>query len=186
MKVLTAAGIGLAVALAGTAVADDLREELATCAQLQNAEVRLACYDTLASVSASRPDAGATGGEEAGTGNAPAAAGASAAAAPAQPAPDAPAQQPESEESLTERFFGMLPGGGEDNSIESRVVGEVNRLRPGTRFTLENGQVWQQTERRTRNYKATNPRVEISEGFMNSYRMRLEGLNARIRVRRVK
>ena len=28
--------------------------------------------------------------------------------------------------------------------------------------------------------------VEIKEGFMNSYRMRLEGLNARIRVRRVK
>lgn len=185
MRVLKAAGIGLAVALAGTAVADDLREELATCAQLQNDEVRLACYDTLASVSASRPDSGATGGEEAAAGHAPAAASTTAPAATAQPAPAA-AQQPESEDSLTERFFGMLPGGGDDNSIESQVVGEVNRLRPGTRFTLENGQIWQQTERSTRNYKATNPKVEISEGFMNSYRMRLEGLNARIRVRRVK
>ncbi len=94
--------------------------------------------------------------------------------------------QPESKPSLAERAFGMLPGAGETNRIRSRVVGKVNGLRHGTRFTLENGQVWQQTEKSNRNYRASNPEVEIRQGFMNSYRMRLEGINARIRVRRVK
>ena len=97
-----------------------------------------------------------------------------------------PVTQPESDRSLAQRVFGMLPGGGEVRKIESRVVGEVDGLSAGTRFELENGQVWRQVDRTDRNYRATNPKVEIREGFMNSYRMRLEGLNARIRVRRVK
>ncbi|MCY3939724.1 MAG: hypothetical protein OXG29_01420 [Gammaproteobacteria bacterium] len=178
MKFLKAAIIGLAVSLAGTAVADDLPEELQRCAQLQNAEVRLACYDALAAISASRPQH-ASSATEAPT----------PAVSPSAAAPSAAVQAPEQEsgQSLAQRVFGLLPGRDEgDNLLESRVVGEIRNPGQGTRFTLENGQVWQQTDRTRRNYRATNPRVEIREGFMNSYRMRLEGLNGRIRVRRVK
>ena len=178
MKFLKAAIIGLAVSLAGTAVADDLPEELQRCAQLQNAEVRLACYDALAAISASRPQH-ASSATEAPT----------PAVSPSAAAPSAAVQAPEQEsgQSLAQRVFGLLPGRDEgDNLLESRVVGEIRNPGQGTRFTLENGQVWQQVERTQRNYRATNPRVEIREGFMNSYRMRLEGLNGRIRVRRVK
>ncbi|MXW74227.1 MAG: hypothetical protein F4Y31_04395 [Gammaproteobacteria bacterium] len=185
----TVGGLFLAVGavLAGTASADDVRDELLRCAQLQDAQVRLACYDALASVSASAataPSGASAGASDDGSAAviADAPDGIRVPAAADRAAPEA-----DSGQSLTDRLFGMLPGrDAGDNLLESRVVGEIRNPRAGTRFTLENGQVWQQTDRTRRNYSATNPRVEIREGFMNSYRMRLEGLNGRIRVRRVK
>ncbi len=171
--------LGMAIVLVGAAGADDLSEELQRCAQLENAEVRLACYDALARMSASRaPKADAASPPDGSSGD-----GASATA----PATPKQVSEPESDQSLAQRVFGLLPGtSAGENKIESRVVGEFKNLRLGTRFKLENGQVWQQTGQTNRTYRATNPKVEIKEGFMNSYRMRLEGLNARIRVRRVK
>ena len=184
MKTGKAIFLAVAIVLPVTAGADDLRDEMLRCAQLRDPQVRLACYDALAAVSASG-ERKAISDDESPTGE-----GLSRTPEPAPVTSAAPSgsggEKPESDRSLTERFFGMLPGGGDVNKIESRVVGEVKNLRGGTRFTLENGQVWQQTEKTNRNYRATNPKVEIKEGFMNSYRMRLEGLNARIRVRRVK
>ena len=187
MKTVGAAFLALGAVLVGTASADDVRDELLRCAQLQDEQVRLACYDALASVSASSATApSGAGGSATDDGSAAVAAeapdGIHVPAAGDQAAPEA-----ESGQSLTDRLFGMLPGReAGDNLLESRVVGEIRNPREGTRFTLENGQVWQQTDRTRRNYRATNPKVEIKEGFMNSYRMRLEGLNGRIRVRRVK
>lgn len=187
MKTVGAAFLAVGAVLAGTASADDVRDELLRCAQLQDAQVRLACYDALASVSASATTApsGASGsltddGSAAVVADAPD--GPRVPAAAGRAAPEA-----ESGQSLADRLFGMLPGReAGDNFLESRVAGEIRNPGQGTRFTLENGQVWQQVDRTRRNYRATNPRVEIREGFMNSYRMRLEGLNGRIRVRRVK
>ena len=186
MKTVGCAFLAVGALLAGTASADDVRDELLRCAQLQDAQVRLACYDALASVSASAAtapseasDSVTEDGSVAVVADAPD--GTRVPAAADQAAPEA-----ESGQSLTDRLFGMLPGRDEgDNLLESRVVGEIRNPRQGTRFTLENGQVWQQVDRTRRNYRATNPKVEIKEGFMNSYRMRLEGLNGRIRVRRV-
>ena len=186
MKMVGGAFLAVGALLAGTASADDVRDELLRCAQLQDAQVRLACYDALASVSASAATApsGASVGVSDDSSSAVVADATDATRVPeagAQAAPEA-----ESGQSLTDRLFGMLPGReAGDNFLESRVVGEIRNPREGTRFTLENGQVWQQTDRTRRNYRATNPKVEIKEGFMNSYRMRLEGLNGRIRVRRV-
>lgn len=171
------AGLALLLGAAAAAATDDLREELERCAQLRNAEVRLACYDALAGISAARPRQASSAGE------APASSGSAPAAATSAPEQ---AAQPESAQSLPDRTFGLLPTGGQAGKIESRVVGKVDGLEQGTRFELENGQIWRQADRTHRNYRATSPRVEIREGFMNSYRMRLEGLNARIRVRRVK
>ncbi len=175
---LKAASIGLAVSLASAASADELRKELETCAQLQNPEVRLACYDALASISASRPPQKPSppGEVPPPPGRPPAATESALGQAPKQ----------ESGPSLEQHAFGMLPGGGEVKEIESRVVGEVDGLSSGKRFELENGQVWRQVDPTRRNYRASNPKVVIKEGFMNSYRMRFEGLNTRIRVRRVK
>ena len=187
MKVLRTVSIGLALSLAGTAAADGLREELERCAQLQNAAVRLACYDALASASVSS-GAGSFAAEGSVSPDGSVAAAAEAPAGTRLPETgDRGAPETETGQSLADRIFGLLPGRDEgDNQLESRVVGEIRNPRQGTRFTLENGQVWQQVDRTRRNYRATNPRAEIKEGFMNSYRMRLEGLNGRIRVRRVK
>ncbi len=175
MKTARTSGLMLAMLLAATAQADDLREELQRCAELENEQVRLACYDALARISAETVSEAHS--EDAG-----------AAAPPETPeAAASPEPEQDSGKSLTDRFFGMLPGSDDgDNKIESRVVGEIEGLRRGKRFELENGQVWRQVDDTNRNYSATNPKVEIKEGFMNSYRMRLEGINARIRVRRVK
>ena len=183
MKTGKAMFLAVAVVLPVVAGADDLRDEMLRCAQLRDPQVRLACYDALAAVSKlGEPEV--ISDDQSGTGD-----GLSRTPEPA-PVTSAAAsgsggEEPESGQLLTERFFGMLPGGGDINKIESRVVGEIDGLSRGKRFTLENGQVWQQTDQINRNYRATNPKVEIKEGFMNSYRMRLEGLNARIRVRRV-
>ena len=186
MKTGKAMFLAMALVLPLAAGADDLRDEMLRCAQLKDPQVRLACYDALAAVSASAETA--AGGEDRSEAEDTPATG----AAPATTAANAPRpgdgenQDSESERSLTDRFFGMLPGSNDgDNKIESRVVGEIEGLRRGKRFELENGQVWRQVDDTKRNYSATNPKVEIKEGFMNSYRMRLEGLNARIRVRRV-
>ena len=187
MKTVGGAFLAVGAMLVVTASADDVRDELLRCAQLQDAQVRLACYDALASVSATAVTApsGASGSATDDGSAAVVAHTPDGIRAPA--AGDRSAPEAESGPSLTDRLFGMLPGReAGDNLLESRVVGEIRNPREGTRFTLENGQVWQQTDRTRRNYRATNPRVEIREGFMNSYRMRLEGLNGRIRVRRVK
>ena len=190
MKMVGGAFLAVGALLAGTASADDVRDELLRCAQLQDAQVRLACYDALASVSASAATApsGASAGVSDDSSSADVADATDATDATRVPEAGAPAApEAESGQSLTDRLFGMLPGReAGDNFLESRVVGEIRNPREGTRFTLENGQVWQQTDRTRRNYRATDPKVEIKEGFMNSYRMRLEGLNGRIRVRRVK
>ena len=69
-------------------------------------------------------------------------------------------------------------------TVETRVLGEVDGLSEGTQFTLRTGQVWQQREETDIDYRAMNPRVEIRRGLLGSYRMRLEGLDERIRVRR--
>jgi len=183
MKNMACLVLAAAASLGGAAAADSLRDDLMRCAQLNNSQVRLACYDALASASGA--------GNAAVNDDSFSASGAGDAAAandsvPASSNASGASSQPESRPSLAERAFGMLPGGGETNRIRSRVVGKVNGLRHGMRFTLENGQVWQQTEKSNRNYRASNPEVEIRQGFMNSYRMRLEGINGRIRVRRVK
>lgn len=187
MKTVGGAFLAVGAVLLGTTSADEVRDELLRCAQLRDAQVRLACYDALASVSATAATAPSAASGSA-TGDGPAAVAADSPDGSRLPA-DADRATPEAEsgQSLTDRLFGMLPGRDEgDNLLESRVVGKIRNPREGTRFTLENGQVWQQTDRTRRNYRATNPKVEIREGFMNSYRMRLEGLNGRIRVRRVK
>lgn len=69
--------------------------------------------------------------------------------------------------------------------VETRVDGEVDGLSKGTRIMLRNGQIWRQDDEADIEYSATNPRVDIRRGLLGSYRMRLEGLDERIRVRRV-
>ena len=70
--------------------------------------------------------------------------------------------------------------------VDTRIMGEVNGLREGTQFTLRNGQVWEQRDDTAIDFRVTNPRIRIGRGFLGSYQMRVEGLDERISVRRVK
>jgi len=69
--------------------------------------------------------------------------------------------------------------------IESRYVGEFTGWTGKTIFKLENGQVWQQAESGRMSWKATNPMITIKRGFMGSYQLAVEGVNKKVRVKRI-
>jgi hypothetical protein len=70
--------------------------------------------------------------------------------------------------------------------IRSRYVGEFTGWDGKTTFTLENGQVWEQIESGRMAWKATNPMITIKRGFMGSYMLSVEGVNKKVRVKRIK
>ena len=75
---------------------------------------------------------------------------------------------------------------GSRKTIESNIAGEFNGLGRGQRYTLENGQVWEQTDAaRLDGVRLTNPRVTISPGAFGTWSMRIDGYNTRARVKRV-
>ncbi len=69
--------------------------------------------------------------------------------------------------------------------IESRYVGEFTGWTGKTVFKLENGQVWQQAESGRMSWKASNPMITIKRGFMGSYQLAVEGVNKKVRVKRI-
>jgi hypothetical protein len=74
--------------------------------------------------------------------------------------------------------------------IEARLVGNFNGWTGKTIFTLDNGQVWQQTNNYIRDYKPRSPipqaEVTISKGMIGSYNMQVEGVKRIVQVKRVK
>jgi hypothetical protein len=79
-----------------------------------------------------------------------------------------------------------LPDGPEGRSVVSRIAGEFTGWGGSTRFELENGQVWQQDEATSlRGVRADHPVVTIEPAFLGSYRMRVDGFNQRVRVKRI-
>lgn len=73
------------------------------------------------------------------------------------------------------------------DGVVSRIAGEFAGWSGDTRFTLENGQVWQQAESGSmRGVSVDSPAVTIRPAFMGSWLMKVEGYNTQIRVRRIK
>lgn len=71
--------------------------------------------------------------------------------------------------------------------LESRLSGEFRGWRRGTMFELENGQRWQHVE--GADYvtpPVSGPKVKITPGAFGTFWMRIEGVNARLRVKPVK
>lgn len=57
----------------------------------------------------------------------------------------------------------------------------------GDRFTLANGQVWEVTDSGTRlSVSVENPTITIERGMFDAWYLRVDGYNARARVKRVK
>ena len=57
----------------------------------------------------------------------------------------------------------------------------------GDRFTLANGQVWEVTDSGTRlSVSLDNPTITIERGMLDAWFLRVDGYNARARVKRVK
>ena len=57
----------------------------------------------------------------------------------------------------------------------------------GDRFTLANGQVWEVTDSGTRlSVTLENPTVTVEQGALSAWYLRVDGYNARARVKRIK
>ena len=70
--------------------------------------------------------------------------------------------------------------------IESRLMGEFTGWKGNTRFVLENGQVWQQTDNsRFVSRKMDTPMVTIRRGALGSYLLKVEGYNSSVKVVRI-
>lgn len=72
-------------------------------------------------------------------------------------------------------------------SVISRIAGPFTGWDGKTKFTLENGQVWQQVESASlKGVNVDSPAVTIEPAFMGSFLLRVDGFNQRLRVRRIK
>ncbi|MDR6843051.1 hypothetical protein [Pseudoxanthomonas sacheonensis] len=75
---------------------------------------------------------------------------------------------------------------GSAEPIVSSIAGEFNGFAKGRRYTLENGQVWEQIEPASlAGVRKTNPKVRITPGLFNNWYMKLDGYNTMAKVRRV-
>lgn len=75
---------------------------------------------------------------------------------------------------------------GSNDPIESRITGEFRGFGRGQRYTLENGQVWEQTDNaRLAGVRRDNPSVTISPGVLGVWWLRIDGYNTRARVQRI-
>lgn len=73
------------------------------------------------------------------------------------------------------------------DAINAHIVGDFNGWRGATRFTLDNGQVWEQTDDGIVTLgHLTNPKVTISRGLFNAYYMSVEGVREVVQVKRVR
>ncbi len=70
--------------------------------------------------------------------------------------------------------------------VNSRIDGAFSGWNGPTRFTLQNGQVWETNTTRRYDYSATDPEVEITRNWMGVYRMRVVDTGQSINVRRVR
>lgn len=76
---------------------------------------------------------------------------------------------------------------GSAEPIESTIAGEFNGFSNGRRYTLANGQVWEQIESASlAGVRKTNPKVKITPGIMNSWFLKIDGYNTMAKVRRIK
>lgn len=159
MKRRLLTGIACALALGGKVMAAG--SGLLDCRAIAEAEPRLACYDALAADADTAP--------------------------PALPASATPATATSASASASAQF-GHKPSSEErqQQRIEARVLPPFSGLRKGTRFTLDNGQVWEVTQ--------INPALEIGESTplvvirhaaLGSYEVQVEGYNRRAKVKRI-
>lgn len=145
--------------------------ELQRCRDLKDAGARLACYDAI-QIAPPAPVAPP----------APRAPAAPAAAAPAVAARATPSPAP-AEFGFERRAEQQRE---ELKAIESRITGKVDGWEANTRFTLENGQVWQVSDDSRSFGVANNPRVKVSRGTFGTFFLEIEGINAAPRVKRIR
>jgi hypothetical protein len=72
------------------------------------------------------------------------------------------------------------------DEIRSPIRGEFHGWSGSTRFELENGQIWRQSEHGTFVVRQKSATAIITRGALGSYFLRIDGYNTRTKVVRVK
>jgi hypothetical protein len=76
---------------------------------------------------------------------------------------------------------------GSEEPIKSTLVGQFRGFGKGNKYTLANGQVWEQIEpARLDGVKKTDPAVTIKPGILNVWFLRIDGYGTAAKVRRIK
>ena len=154
--------------------------ELLRCRTIVAPADRLACYDKLSPSALSSTQTVSSGGvaEASSAGTAPAAL--PAALSPSRPSPGG-VVRPESTFGQPDRTAVA-----ERDAIESTIFGAFEGWRPGHRFTLANGQVWQIADESEGAYSRRDVRVRVERGRIGGYFLFVEGIAQTPRVRRLK
>jgi hypothetical protein len=142
------------------------------CADIEDDEARLACYDAESKGSApapaepAQPETSPQGADESATPE-----------IPEESATAVAAQSPDE--------FGIRDSGdGPKEYVEGTIV-EILKSGQLEYIRLDNGQVWRElTDSRMRFREGR--KVTISEGIMNSYDLKMEGYNKAVKVKRVR
>ncbi|MDP9141694.1 MAG: hypothetical protein M3O62_12980 [Pseudomonadota bacterium] len=160
-QILTAGGILITASMAAAAA------EPSACAAIVDATARLACYDRHNAPQA-KPEAVEPAAEPPGPG--------------ATPAPPVVESERFGAESLpTKAGDPEVP-----DAIESRISGPFKGWSKDTEFQLDNGQVWRCVNCRDMYHHIESPAVTVKRGFMGNYWLKVEGLNTRASVKRIK
>ncbi|MEL1265547.1 hypothetical protein [Pseudoxanthomonas putridarboris] len=76
---------------------------------------------------------------------------------------------------------------GSTDPIESSIAGEFTGFGKGRQYTLENGQVWEQTDNaQLAGVRRSSPKVSIKPGIVGAWYLRIEGSNSTAKVQRIK
>ena len=153
---------------AGPALADNAA--MLRCRTLSDGPARLACYDAIA-----LPGIGSRAGWGAPVAGAPAPGAVSVTGAPA-------AQSPADRFGLEGK---STAAGGPLDKLESSIPGRFEGWNAKTKFRLANGQVWAVAENSSVFYNLVDPKVVLKKGLFDVIYLEVEGVNQRVRVRRV-
>jgi hypothetical protein len=173
---LQGAALVLLVLLATPSLANEAA--LAQCRALTDATARLACYDRIplavAPAAASRAPVAPAAAAAA---VAPVAAGVPAAQPKAAAAP-VPAADPAA-------TLGLPARAEPAERLSSTIPGLFEGWSPRERIRLANGQLWEVADGSRAAYRLQNPAVTVRRTAFGGFEMDIEGVNQRLRVRRV-
>ncbi len=205
---LTASFIGLTALLTAPNILADLKSDVKSCQQVTDNAKRLACFDQIAlaepradlsTVSATETTIASVDAIEKEQSQSSTKIKAATQAKLAQtPVAKAPAVEPSSTSTAVSKqnntktdsispldAFGQSEKVGVE-SITSNLIGKFSGWKKGQKLKLENGQVWLVVRQKSGYLKVTNPKITISRGSLGSFDAKVEGLNARAKVRRLK
>jgi len=156
----------------------DLQTDLIVCSDIKSTSDRLDCYDTVANHYKTSPNTSLPSTQP----NTKKLAGKNDELKINSINEPTPPSEPSSS---AEDRFGQFGKDGLE-SIQSHIVGSFTGWKKGLKLTLKNGQVWKVTNNKTSYKKLENPKITITHGVFGSFNAKVEGLNARAKVKRIK